>query len=261
MGSSTEASGFESTAMGSITEASGFASTAMGSNSEAAGDYSTAIGEYISVTGDGSMYLADASRFAFQVDTRGTNNRFYARFDNGYFLYTDATSLIGVLMSNGDNSWSSISDSTKKENFLPADGKDFLNKISGMKLGSWNYKKQDPEKYRHYGPMAQEFHALFGEDGIGTIGNDTTIATADIDGVMMIAIQALVKENEELKAQNSELHTQLDNLDEVNSEMREEIEELKKTQVRTSALLKVISERIATSEKTNREVAELSQKE
>jgi len=40
--------------------------------------------------------------------------------------------------------------------------------------------------------------SLFGHDGIGTIGNDTTIATADIDGVMMIAIQALEKRTAEL---------------------------------------------------------------
>ena len=47
--------------------------------------------------------------------------------------------------------------------------------------------------------MAQEFHTNFGHDGIGKIGSDTTIATADIDGVMMIAIQALIKEKEALK--------------------------------------------------------------
>jgi hypothetical protein len=87
---------------------------------------------------------------------------------------------------------SSLSDSTKKENFLEADGNTFLKRIAGMQLGSWNYKVQDKQK-RHYGPMAQEFHANFGNDGIGRIGNDTPIASADIDGVMMIALQALEK--------------------------------------------------------------------
>ena len=53
--------------------------------------------------------------------------------------------------------------------------------------------------------MAQEFFKAFGNDGIGTIGNDTTIASADFDGVNFIAIQALEKRTSDLQKENSQL--------------------------------------------------------
>lgn len=226
LGYGTEASGHSSFAMGVETIASGNTSIAMGQNSEALADNSTVIGKNIRLTSAavGSIYLADASRTVeADRDTRTMNNRFYSRFDNGYYFYTSGASNIGASMVGGANSWSTISDSTKKENFLEADGKSFLEKIGQMKLGSWNYKGQDKETFRHYGPMAQEFYAYFGNDGIGTIGNDTTIASADIDGVMMIAIQALIKENEELKQKVSEV----DNLKAELSQNQSELEELR----------------------------------
>lgn len=45
--------------------------------------------------------------------------------------------------------------------------------------------------------MAQEIFHYFGKDDYGTIGNDTTLATADMDGIMMIALQALEKRTAE----------------------------------------------------------------
>ena len=69
-----------------------------------------------------------------------------------------------------------------------------------MRLGSWNYKGQNVKHYRHYGPMAQDFFAAFGHDALGTIGEDKSINQADFDGVNLIAIQALIRENQELKA-------------------------------------------------------------
>lgn len=47
--------------------------------------------------------------------------------------------------------------------------------------------------------MAREWFAAFGHDGVGTIGNDTTLASADVDGVLCMAIQALEKRTAELK--------------------------------------------------------------
>jgi hypothetical protein len=45
--------------------------------------------------------------------------------------------------------------------------------------------------------MAQEIFHYFGKDDFGTIGNDTTLATADMDGIIMIALQALEKRTTE----------------------------------------------------------------
>lgn len=75
--------------------------------------------------------------------------------------------------------------------------------------------------------MAQEFYKYFGKDGIGTVGNETTIASADIDGVMMIAIKALAEENEALKQQNKTMQAQISELTEQNTTTQKQYAELK----------------------------------
>src|SRR5262249_27118753 len=90
-----------------------------------------------------------------------------------------------------------------KETFRSVDGEDVLSKISQLTLTSWNYIGHDPQQFRHYGPVAQEFFAAFGHDAVGTIGTPTTINSGDLEGILMIAVQALEKrttENAELKA-------------------------------------------------------------
>ncbi len=214
MGTSTTASGNYSTALGYTTTASGNYSTAMGNTTTASGNYSTAMGMNVSTAGYfGSSIIGDYRT----VTTNSTaNNQMTMRFSGGYRLLTgvagDGTTSGVTLAANG-TSWGTVSDSTRKENFLPVNGEDFLRKIAGLRLGSWNYKGQDKTAHRHYGPMAQEFFAAFGHDSIGTIGTDTTITTADIDGVMMIAIKALIKENEELKEGNVSMARRLEKLE------------------------------------------------
>jgi Chaperone of endosialidase len=116
----------------------------------------------------------------------------------------------------GDNAWTTGSDVRTKENFSEISGEDFLKKIADFKLTTWNYKTQNPKTFRHYGPMAQDFYAAFGKDEYGTIGNDTTINSADFAGVSFVAIQALEKrtaeykkEVDELKIENAALRTML----------------------------------------------------
>ncbi len=65
--------------------------------------------------------------------------------------------------------------------------------------------------------MAQEFHALFGQDDFGTIGNDTLVNAIDMMGIAMSAIKgaklrtdALQKENETIKKVLLELQNIID---------------------------------------------------
>ena len=58
--------------------------------------------------------------------------------------------------------------------------------------------------------MAQDFYKAFGNDGVGTIGNDTTINQADFDGVNFAAIQALVLKMEKLEKENAEMKSLLE---------------------------------------------------
>ena len=97
------------------------------------------------------------------------------------------------------------SDKTKKENFEPVDGEAVLRKIRGLELSSWNYIGHDPKQFRHYGPMAQDFFAAFGHDGLGQIGSETTINSGDLAGILMIAVQALEKRTAELKQKEAQM--------------------------------------------------------
>jgi autotransporter adhesin len=210
-GSHTTASGSGAIAMGINTTASGGNSIAIGEHTTASGTSSMAIGSYVSTSGyGGSLIIGDASSLT------NTNcfryNEFRARFDGGYALYTNNATTTGVFMLSGANAWSSISDSTKKEKFRQTDGEYVLSSISKMRLGSWNYKFQNAKIFRHYGPMAQEFYKAFGNDGVGKIGCDTLINSADIDGVMMIGLQALEKRSSLLAKENEEAITTIDAL-------------------------------------------------
>jgi hypothetical protein len=162
---------------------------------------------------------------AYNSDNRrnDVDNQMMIHFSGGYRLFTNGTSTTGVSIAPGGNSWATISDRRKKENFSPVDGEAFLKKIARMELTSWNYIGQDPRLHRHYGPMAQDFYAAFGNDGVGTIGNDTTINQADMEGVSFVAIQALVQRTEDLKKENEQLKQQLAQYKQENSTLKAEI--------------------------------------
>lgn len=190
MGSTCFATASYGLAIGSHNTASGNNATALGYFTTASGNYSTALGYYVSTNGKaGSFTIGDASTTA--IMTSPAANNFRARFANGYRLYTSADYSTSCSLGAGDNAWTTTSDKRLKENFLLVDGEGILKKIALMPLTTWNYKNQDPAKFRHYGPMAQDFHAAFGKDLYGSIGSDTTINQADFAGVSFVAIQAL----------------------------------------------------------------------
>jgi uncharacterized coiled-coil protein SlyX len=168
-----------------------------GRNDTASGSSSAVIyGAYLNTDSKtGAVMIGD---YSTTTSTKATaNNQFTARFNGGYRLFSNSGANVGVQVSSGGNSWSSISDSTKKENFKPADEEKVLESFRNFRLGSWNYKDQDKEEFRHYGPMAQEWDAAFGHDGIGKIGCDTLLASADVDGIAYIAIKGLEKRTSE----------------------------------------------------------------
>jgi endosialidase-like protein len=110
-----------------------------------------------------------------------------------------------VTMIQGQVAFTAVSDKTQKENFQPVDGEEVLGKISGFELSSWNFIGHDPKAFRHYGPMAQDFFAAFGHDGLGQIGSETTINSGDLAGILMIAVQALEKRTAELKQKEAKI--------------------------------------------------------
>lgn len=217
LGYNNKASGDYSSALGYNNTASGLASIVLGSVNTASGDYSSALGSYISTNGKkGAFMIGDSDPLGQGTTLSGVTDQFVGRFLNGYFLLTcgDAnpgsgygTVRTGVQIGRGQNSWASISDSTRKERFRSIDHTDLLQKINTMPLTTWNYKGQ--RSIRHYGPMAQDFFAAFGQDELGQVGCDTLIYSHDFAGVTFAGVQALIRENEALKARLAQQETRL----------------------------------------------------
>ena len=113
---------------------------------------------------------------------------------SGAQAVNDNTVVIGnsfVTVIHGAVDFTFTSDVNQKENFLPLDEQAVLSKLMQIPVRSWNYIGHDTQKFRHYGPTAQDFFAQFGHDDFGTIGTETTITGSDMGGIMMIGIQAL----------------------------------------------------------------------
>ncbi len=211
LGISNTVSGTNATGIGNTTTASATNAIAMGNHTTASGASSVALGSYVSTNAKaGSVIIGDSSTTT--ATSSSTTNQLTMRFANGYKLYTNSGATVGTQVAAGGNSWSTISDRRKKENFAVVNGDEFLNKISSMPLSSWNYKGQDAASFRHYGPMAQDFFAAFGHDKFGTSGNDTTINQADMEGVTFIAVQALVKRTSDLQKENTDLKSEIEKI-------------------------------------------------
>jgi len=211
-GKNTIALGSNSISIGDNTTASALGAVAIGESTTASATFSTAMGTFVSTNSKvGSFIIGDNSTST--IANSSASHQMTMRFAGGYRLFTNSALTAGLEIAAGGNSWAVISDSTKKEKFKKIDGESILNKISKFKLVSWNYKGQDPSKFRHYGPMAQDFYSAFGYDGIGTIGNDSTIASSDFNGINLIAIKALEKRTREQEERIKELERRMHKLE------------------------------------------------
>lgn len=109
----------------------------------------------------------------------------------------------GAYVTSG-GTWTNSSDRNLKTNFSDINVEDVLQKITLLPLTEWNYINEN-NYARHIGPMAQDFHRIF---GLGN--NDKSISTIDPSGVALAGIQGLHSkfENLESKVNNIEqLHT------------------------------------------------------
>jgi hypothetical protein len=142
----------------------------------------------------------------------------------GFGAKVDASNKIrladsAVTVIEGQVAFTASSDKTKKENFQPIDGEAVLGKIRGFELTSWNFIGHDPKEFRHYDPMAQDFFAAFGNDGVGQIGTEATINSGDIAGILMIAVQALEKRTAELTQKEKQIAVLESKLDQKDAEI------------------------------------------
>ena len=216
-GASSTASGFASTALGYTNVASGQGSVALGYRTTADADYATALGQRVGSGGfAGSFIWGDQS--STTVSTNSAANQFMVRAAGGLRLRTSATLATGCDLPAGSGVFSCTSDRDTKEDFRRVNGEDVLAKVLQMPVHSWRYKAE-AEGVRHVGPVAQDFRAAF---GLGT--DDKSIGLLDIDGVNMVAIQALARRTQELDAKSAEVDA-----------LKAELAELKRGLVRLEA--------------------------
>ncbi|MBI5471473.1 MAG: hypothetical protein HY961_03920 [Ignavibacteriae bacterium] len=180
---------------------------ALGSNST--GNYNTAIGFGANVWANN---LSNATAIGYGAIVNASNK---VRIGNSSVTYIE-----------GQVAFTASSDSTKKENHRAVDGEETLSKLRQMKVGSWNFKGHDPLRFRHYGPMAQEWFSLFGRDKVGTFGNDTTLSSGDVDGISLIAIKALekrtVEQEQTIEALRAELKSMNAKLEHIQAVLQRE---------------------------------------
>lgn len=197
-------------ALGSSATASGWAATALGNNAVASGDYSTAIGFQANTNGmAGSTVIADAQ------GGPGVNatapNSFVVRAQH-IWLGTSGDQVVtagryletspGAYLSDG-GAWTNASSRRLKDDFRPVDADSLLDRVAHLAVSSWHYRAE-AAPVRHLGPTAEDFRAAFGlGDG------DAAIATIDVDGVNMVAIQALARRLEERDREIAGLREQL----------------------------------------------------
>jgi hypothetical protein len=199
MGYGATASGVDSTAMGWATTASGAVSTAMGAFVSASGDHSTAMGSTVSTRGHkGSFIYGDWGRNGTLDNT--ADNQFMVIASGGTIFYSNAGATTGVSLAAGGGSWTNLSDRNAKTAVVPIDAREVLEKVAALPLNTWQYKTQEA-RYRHMGPMAQDFYAAF---ALGE--SDTGIDEIDGQGVALAAIQGLnEKLSEKLKDKDAEI--------------------------------------------------------
>jgi trimeric autotransporter adhesin len=156
--------------------------------------------------------LGHAGTFAWadsqQVDLVSTDsNQFLVRAAGGVWLGTTSSVSIpsgrfintstGAYLSSG-GTWTNASSRHLKTGFQPVDPASVLERLLRLPLFDWRYA-DSPDEGRHLGPVAEDFHALFG------LGNSPeAISTVDADGVALAAIQGLNAKLEGLIAEQSQ---------------------------------------------------------
>jgi len=85
----------------------------------------------------------------------------------------------------------------------PIDGHELLERLATLPVATWRHHWEPPE-VQHLGPMSQDFRAAFG------LGDDERrIDMVDANGVLTVAVQALVRRVAALEAEFAALREQL----------------------------------------------------
>jgi len=212
-GESNAASGQSSTVGGggANTASGNFSTVAGGWNNTAAGDFSFASGRQAQANHAGSFVWADNQPYDFSTFS---DNGFKVRATGGVRIVVgiddtapgpETVPTWQCTFSNG-GSWTCSSSRALKDNLIEVDATRVLDLVTRLPVYRWNGRGQDPG-ITHMGPTSEDFYAAFG------LGDDQrAIATIDLDGVALAAIQGLAAENVALREESADLREETETL-------------------------------------------------
>lgn len=103
---------------------------------------SVAIGAFIDLGHTGVVGVGDNSSGGVPL-TSVISNQYFARFANGYDLYTDPGATVGAQLLPGATAWSVLSDVRYKENMLDINTKELLDVVEQLPVFTYNYKENN----------------------------------------------------------------------------------------------------------------------
>lgn len=125
---------------------------------------------------------------------------------NNAAFFTGGSGGLGSCSYNGGAGWNCTSDRNAKENFRAVDPGQVLEQLAAMPIHQWTMIG-DLTAAPHLGPTAQDFRAAF------SLGDsETTINSADAQGVALAAIQGLFAVVQEQSRQIETLQAEVDAL-------------------------------------------------
>jgi hypothetical protein len=240
-GASTVGGGTWNCAGGDHSWAGGNGAKVRPANDPGGGSACRNLGTYPGGSGDAGTFMWADSQNADVVSTG--NNQFLVRANGGVWFGTNSTVSIpagrfintstGAYLTN-TGVWTNASSRALKTGFLAVDPADVLARVLELGISTWRYRASDV--VRHMGPMAEDFHALF---GLG--GDDVSISTVDASGVALAAIQGLNAkvegERDALRTENASLRDAQARLDAENAALRAESDALRARIARIEARL------------------------
>jgi hypothetical protein len=155
----------------------------------------TSLAQSWSFQNQGAFFLFQRNgNVPFKVSDTGQIFARNGAAPNHFVLSATGNLTIGGVLTQG-------SDVNSKKDIVALDGDAVLGKLATLPVSEWSYKTEDA---RHIGPMAQDFHAVFGAGD-----DDTRLAPGDEAGVALAAAKTLSERVATLQAQNDALSQRL----------------------------------------------------
>ena|GEM_PF-2774008 len=173
---------------------------------------------FLKITPDIIRFYGDTSSGGIVV-----KNHFSTSYNIPIAIGSNTTDGNEAYLSNG-GVWTNTCSREFKDRFTSISGADVLDKISAMNVKGWYYK--DTNEY-HIGPVAEDFYSAFGcgqRDVKADIGK--YIASGDMAGVALLAVQELNKEMKELKLSNQNVKNKSDELRAMLSDLESRVSKL-----------------------------------